>query len=114
VTFFAVAACIVCQLCLAGGQLLLKHAMDATDGRPKHWTVTARRFSGGIFLLSLWFFLWLGLLRDWELSRVYPFEALSLIMLSLGAWLFLKERLSLRTWMGIALIGTGITLVAGG
>lgn len=113
-TFLAVSLCLLCQICLVGGQLFLKHAMSANDDGAKHWAVAVSRFGSGIFLLSLWFFLWLGLLRDWELTRLFPFEALSPILLALGAWGFLNERISPRAWVGVALIGLGVSLVAAG
>jgi len=113
-TALAIGLCLFCQLALVAGQLLLKHAMDPADANPRTLAETAFKLAGGIALLSLWFFLWLGLLRDWELSRLFPFEAVSQILLAFGAWLFLKERLSMAGWVGIALIGAGVTLVANG
>ena len=113
-TFFAVSICLLCQLCLVGGQLMVKRAMNSAGEAPKPWKAMLPALVSGIFLLSLWFFLWLGLLRDWELTRLFPFEALSPFLLALGAWLFLGERISARGWLGIALIGFGVTLVANG
>jgi undecaprenyl phosphate-alpha-L-ara4N flippase subunit ArnE len=113
-TFLAVSLCLLCQICLVGGQLFLKHAMNAAEAGEKHWAVTASGFGGGVLLLSLWFFLWLGLLRDWELTRLFPFEALSPLLLALGAWGFLNERISARAWVGVVLIGVGVLLVAAG
>ena len=43
---------------------------------------------------------------------VYPFEGLSPILVMLGAAIFLKEKLTLRTWLGILLIGSGVALVS--
>ena len=63
-------------------------------------------------MLNVWFFLWLGLLRNWDLSRVFPFEGLSPLLLMLGAWMFLGERVPPRAWLGIVLIGVGVSLVA--
>jgi undecaprenyl phosphate-alpha-L-ara4N flippase subunit ArnE len=113
VTLLAVGSCLFCQLCLVAGQLMLKRAMTGGGAGASAYPA-ALPFAGGISLLSLWFFLWLGLLRDWELTRVFPFEAVSPLLLALGAWLFLKEKLSALAWLGIALIGIGVTLVAGG
>ena len=69
-------------------------------------------FAGGIGCLSLWFFLWLGLLRNWDLSRLFPFEGLSPPLTVLAAWMFLGERVSPRTVAAIVMIGIGVALVA--
>jgi len=111
-TFLAISICVVCQFSLVAGHLLLKHAMNATHLTPRPWAVILWNVAGGIALLNLWFFLWLGLLRTWDLSRVFPFEGLSPLLLVLGAWIFLGERVSPRAWFGIVLIGAGVALVA--
>jgi uncharacterized membrane protein len=111
-TSLAVSICVLCQFCLVAAHLLLKHAMNATHVTPRRWTVILWNVAGGIGLLNVWFFLWLGLLRNWELSRVFPFEGLSPLLLVLGAWIFLGERVSPRAWFGIVLIGVGVGLVA--
>ena len=56
--------------------------------------------------------LWLGLLANWELSHLFPFEGLNPALLVFGAWLFLKERVPLSGWIGIALISVGVALVS--
>ena len=108
----AIAICVLCQLCLVGGQILLKHGMNATHRQPRPILTILANAGGALALLGLWYFLWLGLLRDWDLSRLYAFESLGPPMLVLGAWLFLKERVTVRAWIGIILIGSGIGLVA--
>ena len=105
-------ACIASQFCLAGGQIFLKHAMTAVQRGPQRWPGIIRAFAPGIGGLTLWFFLWVGLLQRLELSYVYPFEGLSPVLLVLGAAAFLKERLTLRSCVGITLIAAGIALVA--
>ncbi len=105
-TVFAIALCVVCQLFLVTGQLLLKRAMNAT---PVRYGVLA----GGIALLAAWFFTWLYLLKSWELSHLFPFEGLNPALLVLGASLFLKERVPLLAWAGVGLISIGVALVAG-
>jgi len=92
------------QLLLVTGQLLLKRGMRPTP-------VRAGSLAGGIALLSGWFFLWLGLLADWDLSRLFPFEGLNPVLVVLGAWLFLKEHVPLIGWIGITLISIGVALV---
>jgi undecaprenyl phosphate-alpha-L-ara4N flippase subunit ArnE len=111
VTLPAIILCIACQFFLVGGQLFLKHAMrDTAEPRPK-WTL-AKGLSLGIFLQSLWFFVWVNLLKDNKLSHIFPFEGLNPVLLVLAAWLFLKERMTIDSWVGILLICAGIFLVS--
>jgi undecaprenyl phosphate-alpha-L-ara4N flippase subunit ArnE len=112
VTLLAIALCVMCQACLVGGQLMLKHGMNATHFDPKPWRAIAWYVLGSLGLHTVWFLLWLALLRDWDLSRLYPFEGLSPPLLVLGAWVFLKEQVPARAWIGIMLIGGGVALVS--
>jgi uncharacterized membrane protein len=113
VTALAIALCILCQLFLVAGQLLLKHAMTPATAEAGLRAVRVRTLALGIASLSAWFFLWVGLLQRWELSQLFPFEGLNPAILVLAAWLFLKERLPLTAWLGVALITAGVTLVSG-
>jgi undecaprenyl phosphate-alpha-L-ara4N flippase subunit ArnE len=105
-TGIAIALCLICQLLLVSGQLFLKRGMKTT---PIHIAALA----DGTALLAGWFFIWLGLLTRWDLSRLFPFEGLNPALVVLGAWLFLKERVPKTAWIGIVLITLGVTLVAG-
>ena len=108
----AITLCIVCQFFLVGGQILLKHATNGLAASGIRSRKVILRFAGGIGLLSIWFFLWLGLLQDLELSKVYPFEGLNPALLVVGAAIFLRERVSPRAWIGIGLISAGVALVS--
>lgn len=107
----AIILCIVCQLFLVVGQLFLKRAM-APD-KPTTWQRTALRLVPGIACMTLWFFLWLGLLEKLELSHIFPFEGLNPPILVLAAVVFFKERMTPSAWLGMGLITAGIVLVSG-
>lgn len=47
-----------------------------------------------------------------DASKVAPVDKLSLVLVALFACLFLGERLSLREWLGLALVATGVLLLA--
>lgn len=47
-------------------------------------------------------------LKIGEASKVAPVDKLSLVLVAIFAVLFLKERPSLREWLGIALVGFGV------
>ena len=112
-TSTAIALAIVCQLLVVTGQLLLKRAMNATVGDGASWSTGVRRLAVALTFMTAWFFLWLGLLQRWEISRLFPFEGLNPAIIALAAGLLLKERLPLASWVGIGLISVGLVLVAG-
>lgn len=97
---------------LVTGQLVLKHAMGMTHENPIPWKRFIPKLSLGIAIMTLWFFLWLSLLQTLDLSFIFPFEGLSCVFLSLGAMIFLKEKLTLRLWIGMLLIVTGVMFVS--
>jgi undecaprenyl phosphate-alpha-L-ara4N flippase subunit ArnE len=113
VTAVAIGLCVLCQLLLVTGQLLLKHAMTAGPGASATWRHTATRLVPGIACLTAWFFLWLGLLESWDLSKIFPFEGLNPVLMVIGAWIFFRERMSRSAWIGVGLIAAGIALVSG-
>jgi uncharacterized membrane protein len=112
-TAVAISICILCQFLLVSGQLFLKHAMNAVEQKPRVRSRIIRNFAFGITLLTGWFLLWVGLLQEWELSRIFPFEGINPAVLVIAAWFFLKERIPAQAWVGVALICVGIALVTG-
>lgn len=58
---------------------------------------------------------WLCYFRALQLgdaAKVAPVDKLSLVLVALFACLFLGERLSLREWLGLALVAIGVLLLA--
>jgi uncharacterized membrane protein len=99
-------------LAFVAGQLLLKKAMDAANlSGFKSWKFLAP-FAIGIFLLTVQFFLNLGLLQRYDLSFIYPFQGLSVIIISIAAAIVLREKLTLQLVAGSVLISIGIVLVS--
>ena len=110
--FLAFSFILTSLVTFVAGQLFLKHAMESTtrtDG-------TRRRFvlllSSGIFLMTISFFLTLGLLQRFDLSYLYPFQGLSVLIISFAAAIVLREKLTLQLTVGAALITIGIVLVS--
>ena len=68
--------------------------------------------SVGICSMAISFFLTLGLLQHFDLSYLYPFQGLSIIMISLLAAIVLKEKLTLQLAIGALLISAGVALVS--
>ena len=103
---------VVSLISFAAAQLILKRAMEVTTSigfrNPQFvWKVTA-----GVILMTISFFLTLGLLQRFDLSYLYPFQGLSVIFITLMAAVVLKEKLNLRLAIGALLISAGIVLVS--
>ena len=94
------------------GQLFLKRAMESTMKTDGTRTRFIALLGGGIFLMTISFFLTLGLLQRFDLSYLYPFQGLSVIIISFAAAIVLREKLTLQLTVGAALITIGIVLVS--
>jgi uncharacterized membrane protein len=113
VTTLAITLCVLCQMFMVVGQVLLKQAMAPATAETGLKAIRGKTLTLGIASLSAWFFLWVGLLQRWQLSQLFPFEGLNPAILVLAAWLFLKERMPLSAWVGVALVTVGVVLVSG-
>jgi undecaprenyl phosphate-alpha-L-ara4N flippase subunit ArnE len=69
-------------------------------------------FSAGLLLMTVKFFLNLGLLQRYDLSFIYPFQGLSVIIITFAAAIILREKLTLQLTIGAMLISAGIVLVS--
>jgi undecaprenyl phosphate-alpha-L-ara4N flippase subunit ArnE len=103
---------LVALLAFVAGQLLLKKAMDAANLRGFRSMKFLWPLAAGISLLGAQFFLNLGLLQRFDLSFIYPFQGLSVIIISIAAAIVLREKLTLQLVAGSALISAGIVLVS--
>jgi drug/metabolite transporter (DMT)-like permease len=101
----------IALITFVAGQLFFKHAMErsrihAFGKRFAKWLLV------GLASMTISFFLTLGLLQHLDLSYLYPFQGLSVIIISVMAALVLKEKLTLRLALGAVLITAGIILVS--
>ena len=94
------------------GQIFFKKAMDegAGDGPPRS---RAPAFAAGILAMALSFFIGLSQLSEIPLSKYYPFEGIERVVIIVAAAIFLREKITLRVVLGVALICAGLFLVAG-
>ncbi len=108
--FFIVAS----LLSFVGAQLVLKRAMESTN--TQSGGLRSLRFilrmAAGIALMTISFFLTLGLLQRFDLSYLYPFQGLSVIIITILAAVILKEKLTMQLTIGGVLISAGIVLVS--
>lgn len=100
---------------IVAGQLLLKAAMNKLGEYPKG---DPRRrqagwiFAGSILSMTISFFVNIGLLQKLDLSYLFPFQDLSVILIAICSAYFLKERLSATLITGILLVTAGVILVS--
>ena len=103
--FFLVA---LSEGCAIAGQIFFKLAMGRAWSEPR----AKASLLAGVVAMAFGFFIWLGLLRKFELSFLYPFESVGRLVLLLAAIVFLKEKVSLQLWLGVLLISAGVAVVA--
>jgi drug/metabolite transporter (DMT)-like permease len=93
------------------GQIFLKKTMS--------WPAAGRKvrraliFAAGVGIMALGFFIWVGLMAQFNLSYLFPFEGLHYLFAVIAAAVFLNERASWSLWLGLLLISTGVALVSG-
>ena len=106
----ALAIVAVCEACNVAGQLAFKHAMGGLwhHARARAWLA----LGAGVAVMAVSFFLWMGLLPSAALSQLYPFEALTRVLLLAAAGVCFREKITPQLWAGVALISAGIVLVA--
>ena len=111
-SFLAFFFIVVSLVTFVAAQLILKRAMEfsATSGMSHRYFIS--RVVIGVFLMTISFFLTLGLLQRFDLSYLYPFQGLSVIFITVLAAAVLKERISARLAIGALLITAGIVLVS--
>ncbi len=111
-SFLAFFFIVVSLVTFVAAQLILKRAMElsATSGMSNRYFTS--RVVIGVFLMTISFFLTLGLLQRFDLSYLYPFQGLSVIFITVLAAAVLKERIRARLAIGALLITAGIVLVS--
>ena len=107
-TFLAFLFILISLVTFVAAQLILKRAMEFSATRGMRNSYFISRVAIGIFLMTISFFLTLGLLQRFDLSYLYPFQGLSVIL----AAVVLKEKISMRLAIGALLITAGILLVS--
>lgn len=104
---------LICVGAVAAGQLLFKRVGIEIERvgawlAPSVLVLVVASFA----LYAAATLLWIQLLRQVDLSRAYPFMALSFVLVPLLAALFFGERLSAPYLAGVALIVGGVAVIA--
>jgi len=112
VSFPAFFFIVVSLVTFVAAQLILKRAMEFSATRGMRNSYFMSRVAIGVVLMTVSFFLTLGLLQRFDLSYLYPFQGLSVILITILAAVVLQENLSARLTIGALLITAGIVLVS--
>jgi uncharacterized membrane protein len=112
VSFLAFFFIVVSLLTFVAAQLILKRVMEFSTVNGMRNSYFVWRVVIGVVLMTVSFFLTLGLLQRFDLSYLYPFQGLSVIFITILAAVVLKEKLSARLTIGALLITVGIVLVS--
>jgi undecaprenyl phosphate-alpha-L-ara4N flippase subunit ArnF len=105
-------------VCVFVSELLLKRGATevAQPDNALSWTglngLTSPLVWWAILLIVASFISWLYVLRYVPLSVAYPLSRMVDVLVPLGCWFFLSEQISALRWCGIALVVTGLGLVA--
>jgi drug/metabolite transporter (DMT)-like permease len=108
----------VSVVCVFVSELLLKRGASevATPDSAFSWTgmngLSSPLVWWAILLIIASFVTWLYVLRCIPLNVAYPLSRVVDILVPLGCWIFLGERISALRWSGIALVVVGLALVA--
>jgi len=94
------------------GQLVLKRAMEVFNATGPRSSKFVQLLAIGIFFMTVQFFLNLGLLQRYDLSFIYPFQGLSVLIITFAAAVVLREKVTLQLMIGSILISLGIVLVS--
>jgi uncharacterized membrane protein len=106
---------------MTAAQLLLKKGLTLVGESPKNLGELAHflleSYTNPYIICAVLFTVltalsWLLVVSKAELSRIYPFMALSYLLVALFSLLVFKEHVTLLRWTGIVVICFGILLVS--
>jgi drug/metabolite transporter (DMT)-like permease len=105
-------------VCVLASELLLKRGASDTANPAANWSWTG--ISGlasplvwwGILFVILSFLSWLYVLRFIPLTIAFPLSRVVDVLVPLSCWIILGETISVRRWLGIALVVIGLAVVA--
>ncbi len=105
---------LIIPLLISAGQLLFKQA-SGTSGLLAHNRAIALLTNPYLLVALLIYFgstlWWVIVLRDTPLSRAYPFMALSFIYVPLLSWIFFRDPMTIRTFLGTLCIVAGLITI---
>ena len=112
---------LVSVVAMSGAQLLLKKGLLQVGGYPHNLTGVGsfflKAYTNGyvisaVILTIVTALAWILALSKAELSKIYPFMALSYVLVAVSSLLIFKEGVSPLRWAGIGVICFGVVLVS--
>jgi multidrug transporter EmrE-like cation transporter len=117
-TIASVALLLFAVVSAASGQVMLKHGMQVASARVAQsgGSLALRAATSPWVLLGLVVFgisavAWLAALSRVSLSVAYPFNALGYLVILTASIVILHERANVLTWVGTALVVSGLLIV---
>jgi len=98
----------------AVGQIFFKKGVNTISARHFRFFVEAvkNRFIWlGIITTTLYFFLWMAVLKMADVSWALPIRSIQYLLVAVLAILFLEEKISKKRWIGIGLVMVGIFFI---
>jgi len=96
----------------AAAQILLKIGVDTQLGAPMYGLLVSLWIWSGISAILTSLFLWLYALRFVPLIVAFNLAATNHILVAIGAWAFLGEKITQQRGLGICLVALGAFFVA--
>src|SRR6266436_4987920 len=103
-TLWSLVLILVWLVTFVAGQLFFKRAMELSSAAAFRNRKVIFILGAGLLSMTISFFL--------NLSYLYPFQGLSVIIISLMAAVILKEKLTMKLTIGSLLITVGVVLVS--
>lgn len=106
---------------MTAAQLLLKKGLLLVGGFPQNLSELGHFFAkaytnayilSAVFLTIVTALAWILAVSKTELSQIYPFMALSYVLVALFSLLIFKEDVTALRWVGIVVICFGVFLVS--
>lgn len=110
----SVAAMTAAQLLLKKGLLVVGRFPQSLPEAPNFFlrACTNPYVIAAVFLTIVTALAWVLAVSKAELSRIYPFMALSYVLVALFSWWIFNENVTALRWLGVAVVCLGVIIVA--
>ena len=111
---------LITAVCMSVANLLIKHGIEAAGGFTPSVVALFQVLRqpavlAGVLLAGLSSLMWFRILASQKLSTCYPLlVSLTYFFITVGAFYFLHEKMSVQKLVGLIVIVVGITTVARG
>jgi drug/metabolite transporter (DMT)-like permease len=106
------ALALLCVSILAAGQILFKYTANAANLAGTVWRAEVLGFAvGALTIYAVATILWIGLLQEAPVSRVYPYAGLSFVLVAGAGWWLFNEQVGIGYLIGLVLIIAGLLVM---